>query len=84
MTKEQKQDKASFEEALTVSPLRIEYDPDVDILTLWSGKTASNGTHIAEGLAMFFDEEDDPQIITLEGAAKLLLPYLTGNHEQAN
>lgn len=59
--------------------LKIEYDPDVDILTLWNGNPASNGSAIAEGLMVFLDEEDEPQIVTLEGASKLLGP-LFGQH----
>ena len=60
--------------------LKIEYDPDVDILTLLeTGNPASNGSAIAEGLMVFLDEEDEPQIVTLEGASKLLGP-LFGQH----
>ena len=60
----------------TTKALRVEYDPDVDILTLWNGTPASNGVHIAEGLMVFLDEEDEPQIVTLEGASKLLAQLL--------
>ena len=35
-------------------------------------------------LVVFFDEEDVPQIVTLQRAAKLLLPYLTQGREQEN
>ncbi len=57
---------------MTPKALKIKYDPDVDILTLWNGTPASNGTDIAEGLMVFLDEEDEPQIVILEGASKLL------------
>ena len=33
-------------------PLKIEYHQEVDILTLWSGKPASNGYHIAKDLVV--------------------------------
>ncbi len=56
--------------------LCIDYDPETDILTLWTGIPASNGFDIAQDLMVFFDEEDEPQIVTLEGAKKLLRPYL--------
>ena len=56
--------------------LCIDYDPETDILTLWTGNPASNGSDIAQDLMVFFDEEDEPQIVTLEGAKKLLRPYL--------
>ena len=56
--------------------LRIKYDPETDILTLWSGIPASNGSSIARDLMVFFDEFDDAQIVTLEHASQLLLPLL--------
>ena len=58
--------------------LLIDYDPEADILTLWNGTPASMGSPVAEGLMVFYNEEEDgdPQIVTLEGAAKLLRPYL--------
>ena len=56
--------------------LRIEYDKDTDILTLWNGAPASNGSTIARGLMVFSDDKDDANIITLENAAELLRPYL--------
>ena len=56
--------------------LHIDYDPETDILTLWTGTPASNGSDIAQDLMVFFDEEEVPQMVTLEDAAKLLRPYL--------
>ena len=59
--------------------LLIEYDADLDILTLWDGTPASDGNHISDELVVFSDGEDDDSlahIVTLEGAAKLLRPYL--------
>ena len=64
------------EAGMTPKALIVEYHPDVDILTLWNGTPASNGWDIAKGLMVFFDEEDEPQIVTLEGASKLLEPFL--------
>lgn len=56
--------------------LLVQYDPETDILTLWNGTPASNGSSVAEDLMVFYDEEDTPQIVTLENAAALLLPLL--------
>lgn len=56
--------------------LQIEYAPNTDILTLWTGTPASNGATVAEGLTVFFDEDDEPQMVTLENAADLLSLYL--------
>ena len=56
--------------------LIVSYDPDMDILTLWNGTPASNGASIAQNLMVFFDEDDDAQIVTLEHASALLLPIL--------
>ena len=56
--------------------LWIQYDKDSDILTLWTGTPASNATVVARNLQVFFDDEDVAHIVTLEGAAKLLRPYL--------
>ena len=56
--------------------LQIRYDPALDILTLSDGTPASNGWDVAQDLMVFVDNDDQPHIITLEGAAKLLRPYL--------
>ena len=56
--------------------LRVEYDAELDILTLWTGTPASNATVVARNLQVFFDDEDVAHIVALEGAAKLLRPYL--------
>lgn len=59
--------------------LIVEYDPDVDILTLWNGTPASNAAEVAEGVLVFMDDDDDPdpQIITIEDASKVLGPFLS-------
>ena len=64
-------------EAIYGSPLKIEYDRALDLLTLRSEKPASNGDPVADGLAVFCDEADQPHTVTLENAAELLLPLLT-------
>lgn len=62
--------------AHTEKALQVQYDPETDILTLWNEIPASNGSTIAQDLMVFFDEDDEAQSVTLEGAAKLLRPYL--------
>ena len=54
-------------------PLIVDYDPDVDILTLKNGTPASNAAELAEGVLVFMDDDDDPdpQIITIEDASKV-------------
>ena len=63
----------------TLKPLIVEYNPEVDILTLWNGTPASVGASIAEGVMVFMDDDDDPdpQIITIEDASKVLGPFLS-------
>ncbi len=56
--------------------LLVEYDQETGTLTLWNGTPASNGSSVARDLTVFFDEEDGPQIVTLENASELLRPYL--------
>ena len=73
---ERKEPECVGEIGMTPKALKVQYDPDVDILTLWNGTPASNGVDIAEDLMVFLDEEDEPQIVVLENAAELLGPYL--------
>ena len=54
--------------------LQVEYDPETDTLTLWNGTPASNASSVAAGLSVFFDEDEQPQLITLENAGRLLGP----------
>ena len=54
--------------------LQIKYDPETDVLTLWNGTPAGNGSSIARHLMVFFDECDDAQLVTLEHASELLGP----------
>ena len=59
-------------------PLIVDYDPDVDILTLKNGTPASNAAELAKGVLVFMvdDDDPDPQIITIERASKVLGPFL--------
>lgn len=61
---------------MTSKALIVDYDPAVDILTLWNGTPASIATDIAEGVMVFQDDEDEPQIVTIEDASKVLGPLL--------
>ena len=60
-------------------PLIVDYDPDVDILTLKNGTPASIAAELAEGVLVFMDDDDDPdpQIVTIEDASKVLGPFLS-------
>ncbi len=64
--------------------LEILYDPETDTLDLWNGLTASIGDDIAENVIVFFDNEGQYNGVTIEYAAKLLVPYLTGAKETAS
>ena len=57
-------------------PLQVWYAPDLDILHLSDEQPASNGRDVAKDLMVFADNDDEPRIVTLERAAKVLLPYL--------
>ena len=67
---------AMGEARMTSKALIVDYDPAVDILTLWNGTPASIATDIAEGVLVFQDDEDEPQIVTIEDASKVLGPLL--------
>ena len=54
--------------------LQVKYDPETDTLTLWNGTPASNASSIARHLMVFFDEGNDPQVVTLEHASEFLGP----------
>ncbi len=58
-------------------PLKIDYDPESDTLFLSNGLPASNGEDIAENVTAFFDDNNQPNAVMIEHAAKLLLPILT-------
>ena len=55
--------------------LLIGYDPESDTLSLWNGTPANYGETVAENLTAETTAEGIVTGITLENAAKLLLPY---------
>ena len=56
--------------------LLIGYDPESDTLSLWNGMPANYGETVAQHLTAESNAEGMVTGITLENAAKLLLPYL--------
>lgn len=57
--------------------LKVEYYPDVDILTLRNGTPASIGASVAKDLMVFFNnDEDEVHIVELERASEVLGPVL--------
>ena len=63
--------------------LEILYDKETDTLDVGNGLPASNGEDIALYVIVFFDNEDQYNMVTIENAAELLLPHLTGAKETA-
>ena len=59
--------------SLIPKPLQVQYDPGTDSLIFGNGTPASNGHTVAQCLMVFYDEDDDVQLVTLENASKLLL-----------
>ena len=61
--------------------LQIRYDPEVDILTIWTGQqiTTSSAVEDSESLIVDFGKEDGFDVVGFEllGAAKLLSPYFS-------
>ena len=61
--------------------LQVRYDPDVDILTVWTGQqiAASSSVEDSESLIVDFGKEDGFDVVGFEllGAAKLLAPYFS-------
>ena len=57
--------------------LLIGYDPESDTLSLWNGTPANYGETVAQNLTAETTAQGIVTGITLENAAKLLLPYLT-------
>ena len=56
--------------------LLIGYDPESDTLSLWNGTPANYGETVAQNLTAETTAQGIVTGITLENAAKLLLPYL--------
>ncbi len=52
--------------------LKIHYDQETDTLSLWNGKSASDGDDVAENLIADFDDEGEVVGFTLEHASELL------------
>ena len=58
--------------------LKIHYDSETDTLSLWNGHPASEADDVAEYLVADFDGEGEVVGFTLEHAAELLGPALSG------
>ena len=56
--------------------LKVFYNPETDTLSLWNRLPACEGGEVGEGLTADYDADGDVVGITLDGAAKLLTPYL--------
>ena len=63
--------------------LEIDYHSEADILWLGNGLPTPNGEDIAEYVTAFFDDDGRPNGVTIERAAELLLPILTGKRQQS-
>ena len=58
-------------------PLKIDYHAESDTLWLGNGLPTPDGEDIAENVTAFFDDNNQPNAVMIEHAAKLLLPILT-------
>ena len=56
--------------------LKVFYDPETDTLSLWNGSPACEAGEVGEGLTADYDADGEVVGITLDGAAKLLTPYI--------
>ena len=56
--------------------LLVDYCPETDTLSLWSGRPASSGADVAENLIVDLDSEGEAVGFTLERASEVLLPLL--------
>ena len=68
--------KAMKESTIESLKLKVFYDPETDTLSLWNGRPACEGGEVGEGLTADYDADGDVVGVTLDGAAKLLTPYL--------
>lgn len=57
--------------------LDIYYDSETDTLSLWNGRSATEGADVAENLVADFDGEGEVVGFTLEHAAELLSSVLS-------
>ena len=62
-----------------IQKLKVFYDPETDTLSLWNGRPACEGEEVGEGLIADYDSDGEVVGITLDGALKLLGPYLKKN-----
>ena len=56
--------------------LKVFYDSETDTLSLWNGRPACEGSEVGEGLTADLDGDGEVVGITLDGASKLLTPYI--------
>ena len=56
--------------------LKVYYDKDTDMLSLWNGRPATEADDVAENLVADFDNEGEVVGFTLEHASELLGTYL--------
>ena len=63
--------------------LQISYYPSDDILLMGNGKKWRSGSNVAEDVVAYADDEHRPAAIEISGAAKLLLPPLSGHIKAA-
>ena len=56
--------------------LQVFYDPETDTLSLWNGDPACEASEVGEGLTVDYDGDGEVVGIALDGAMKLLGPYL--------
>ena len=59
-----------------IQKLKVFYDPETDTLSLWNGRPACEGEEVGEGLTVDLDGDGEVVGITLDGASKLLAPYI--------
>jgi hypothetical protein len=64
--------------------LQIKYHAESDILWLGNGLPTPNGEDIADYVTAFFDDNDQPNAVMIEHAAKLLLPILTAAKQETD
>ena len=59
----------------------VSYFPDSDMLSLWTGKPATEAEEIADGVIVEFDAEGNVVGFTLEHAAEILRPMLEAHQK---
>ena len=63
--------------------LSIYFDSETDTLSLWNGRSASEGVDVAESLTADIDAKGEVVGFTLEHAARLLEPLLAASESSA-